>query len=495
MNKDEIRQKLRDNVLLFGKICMTNTFTLPSPPCHREWANLYHDKSIKLANVIAPRHHAKSSILAEAMPLHHIMFEDGRKVVVIVSKSLQHATDRLQAIKDVLDYSKEFRSIFGYWGRNSAIKWTEHMVQLKDGSVIVAKGTGQQIIGMKFGAQRPTFEVLDDPEDENNTRTKESMDKNLNILLKGMMPGVDAKKGRIFVIGTPQNELCMVERIKEMSNWENLHYDAIVNEDKKEVLWPELWPWHRLDATRQGYEDIGKTSVWYSEYRCKIIGDEDQLFKPAYIHWWRGELIFEENYPLLEIQAIDGQTFDKPKKIAVNVGMGVDPASSTLQHADYSTVVPVAMDANDRRFVLPYFRKRVPPMQLADGIVKWYTKYKPSRTKIETTGYQEMLRDYLRNLEGVHIPGLERKIQPRSSKSARLETMQPFFSRGKVFLHEGQEEMRSELLMYPRGKHDDLLDGLYYAMMGLYSPDHGYKDSVLTNIWRQVSRRNKWKAV
>jgi len=30
--------------------------------------------------------------------------------------------------------------------------------------------------------------------------------------------------------------------------------------------------------------------------------------------------------------------------------------------------------------------------------------------------------------------------------------------------------LEDELLMYPRGKHDDLLDGLYYALKGAYRP-------------------------
>ena len=31
--------------------------------------------------------------------------------------------------------------------------------------------------------------------------------------------------------------------------------------------------------------------------------------------------------------------------------------------------------------------------------------------------------------------------------------------------------------MYPRGKHDDLLDGLYYGMKGAYKPDHSGTES------------------
>ena len=34
------------------------------------------------------------------------------------------------------------------------------------------------------------------------------------------------------------------------------------------------------------------------------------------------------------------------------------------------------------------------------------------------------------------------------------------------------QELKDELLLYPRGKHDDLLDGLYYATKKIYQPFH-----------------------
>jgi hypothetical protein len=39
-----------------------------------------------------------------------------------------------------------------------------------------------------------------------------------------------------------------------------------------------------------------------------------------------------------------------------------------------------------------------------------------------------------------------------------------------MFITNSMSELEDELLMYPRGKHDDLLDGLYYAMKGSYKP-------------------------
>jgi predicted phage terminase large subunit-like protein len=159
--------------------------------------------------------------------------------------------------------------------------------------------------------------------------------------------------------------------------------------------------------------------------------------------------------------------------------MGVDPASSTKRTADYSTVVSIAVDNKNNKYILPYFRKRSTPMNLADSIIKQFKKYKPVKTRIESVGYQEMLREYLRQRsedEGLFISGLEIKESPRTSKSSRLETLEPHFAQGKVYITPNMDELKGELLLYPRGKNDDLLDGLFYAMKGNYIPYHSSGD-------------------
>lgn len=159
--------------------------------------------------------------------------------------------------------------------------------------------------------------------------------------------------------------------------------------------------------------------------------------------------------------------------------MGVDPASSTKRTADYSTVVSVAIDKHNNKYVLPYFRKRSTPMNLADSIIKQFKKYKPTKTRIESVGYQEMLREYLRQQseeQGLFISGLEIKENPRTSKSSRLETLEPHFAQGKMYITPNMPDLKNELLLYPRSKHDDLLDGLFYAMKGNYVPYHSTND-------------------
>ena len=461
-------------MILFGKVVMPNMFSVESPDFHYDIAKTLMNRSHKQINIIAPRGHAKSSIVGGVYPLYHIMFDKGPKLIVLVSRTQDHAVKLLGTIKDVLDFSPQFRQLFGYWGMNSAKSWAKTEVQLKDGSMIICKGTGQQLRGIKHGNQRPTLIVVDDPEDENNTKTSEAMEGNLRWLLQSAIPSLDPQKGRIAIIGTPIHQRCIVETLKEMSGWKNFLFKPDLDNDI--ALWEDWQPVKKLQQKKKELESIGRVSVFYREYLCEIVGDEDQLFKEEYIRNYSGKLVHEDGKAYLQMETLEGEKNEDIR--AVNVFMGVDPASSTAQTADYSTIVTIAIDKDGNRFVLPYYRQRATPMNLAEAILNQFKIYKPNKTRIESVGYQEMLREYVKKRceeENIFISGLEIKERPRNSKSSRLETLQPYFAQGKFYIRKDMIELRDELLLYPRGKHDDLLDGMFYANKGIYSPFH--KDS------------------
>jgi len=476
LTRQEALQKLKGDPFLFGKIALPTMMSVPTPPFHREIMDNLLDHTNRKLNIIAPRGHAKSSLVAALYVLYHLFFEKGPHFVVLVSKTEGHANRLLQTIKNALDFSLGLRSVVGYWGEHTARKWSNNEVILKNNDILITRGTGQQVIGLKHNDQRPTLVILDDPEDLTNTKTEESMEYNLRWLLSSLVPTVDALRGRVIVIGTPQHQLCIVETLREMSGWKTLKYSAI--QEDGTALWPELWPLHRLTEERESLDSIGRISVFYREYMCEIVGDDEQLFRQEHIQYWDGTLNIgrtdEEHY--ISFKKIGDQTFDTPLKKAVFVFMGIDPASSTKQAADYSAIVPVAVDSEGNRYILPYFRDRVTPLGLAEKIIEFYEKYKPVKVRIESVGYQEMLREYLRaeaERRNMYIPGLEVKENPRTKKSARLESLQPYFYQKKVFLpSRGANSLMEELLVYPRGKHDDLLDAMYYAFKRNYVPWH-----------------------
>jgi len=464
-HKQYIQDKLSKNMIMFGRVVMSNMFSAASPDFHYKIAESLVDDSQKQVNIIAPRGHAKSSIVGGVYPLFHIMNDSGAKLIVLVSRTQDHAIKLLGTIKDTIEYSETFRQIYGYWGQHSAKQWSKTEIELKDGSMIICKGTGQQLRGIKVGSQRPTLIIVDDPEDENNTKTAEAMEQNLRWLLQSAVPSLDPQKGKIIVIGTPQHQRCLVEILKQMEGWVNMHFSPDL--DNKKALWEEWQPINKLLQKKKELESIGRSSVFYREYMCQIVGDEDQLFQQSYIQY--------HNYTLKIDNADNHYLTDGEKEIPVNVFMGVDPASSVRKTADYSVIMPVAVDENNNRYILQYYRQRATPMQLAESIIEYFKLFKPVKVRVESVGYQEMLREYLRQRcdeEKIFISGLEIKENPRTSKSSRLETMQPYFAQKKMFMLKSMEELKDELLLYPRGKHDDLLDGLFYAMKKCFVPHH-----------------------
>jgi len=477
VHPDEIKRELSGQLLLFGKTLRPKTHWAPVTPIHKKVEQMLLHGSNK-NNIILPRGMAKSVIVGEEYPLYHTFMEDiGQpKLTVIVSKTQSHSINRLSAIKDTISYSYAFKAIFGHWGEYTAKSWRLDEIILKDGSVIIAKGMGQPIRGLNFpGGIRPTLIVLDDPEDENNTKTSEAMENNLLWFLKGAMYALDTRFGKAAVIGTPLHQKCLVKTLEEMEGWDTLTA-KFLNEDAAGnlySLWPEVKSVEALLEEKKEADSIGRLSIFYAERQCEVIGDEDQLFRPEDIKYYEGnwERKGEESY--LIVISLNEKELKEPMKLKVFIFIGVDPASSVKQRADFSTIVPIAVDYKRRIFVLPYFRKRVKPMELGQNVINYAIKYKPNKMRIESVGYQEMLREYVKKemaKRKIHIPGLEIKENPRNKKSARLETMQPLFAQGKVYILKNMTELEDELLLYPRGSHDDLLDGIFYAQKKHYAP-------------------------
>lgn len=468
-------QDIKYDPVLMGNVCFPSVFKLNSAEFHREICDAYLDRTHNKHVFIAPRGHAKSTILAGIIPLHHIMYDEGQKTILLISKTQSHAIRLLNDIKFLLDNFPDFNALYGDWGTHTFIRDTRHEVVLKDGTTIICAGTGQHIRGLKKDFQRPTLIIFDDPEDENNTKTAEAMEANLNYLLKGMVHALDRKRGRVLVIGTPLHERCMVYTLRDMPDWNALHYSAEADPENEVALWPEHMSWEELMEEKANYEANSRLSVYYQELCCKIIADEQRLFRPEYINYYEGGLEWRGKYPFLNVQQVNryGEKIGEKQRVPVAIYTGIDPATSTSSTADWFVIFHIAIDHRGRYFILPYVRDRLPPSQAIDRIVAEYKKFKSRRVSIETSGQQETFRDILRMRDDVHIPGLSRKHNPSDKKEKRhLELLEPALRDGKVYFRRGMKELIDEMMMHPKGRHDDLLDGMYYAFLHARQPYH-----------------------
>ena len=120
-----MKEKFKGNLLLFGKIISNKAFYREFAPVHFEIADALMNKDINRLNIIVPRGIAKTTIAGHIYPLYHLFVEDRHKdrpkAVQIISKTQGHSVKCLSSIKNILEYSVNFRSLFGYQDRKSVV--------------------------------------------------------------------------------------------------------------------------------------------------------------------------------------------------------------------------------------------------------------------------------------------------------------------------------------------------------------------------------------
>ena len=102
------------------------------------------------------------------------------------------------------------------------------------------------------------------------------------------------------------------------------------------------------------------------------------------------------------------------------------------------------------------------PSSVISSIFDHHRVYKPVKVIIEGIGYQRTLKHWLelkqRKLNQYFY--IEVIKSHTLSKADRVRGLQPFFAAHKVFLKPGMDELERELLAFPKGAHDDVVDTL-----------------------------------
>lgn len=182
-----------------------------------------------------------------------------------------------------------------------------------------------------------------------------------------------------------------------------------------------------------------------------------------------GSYLFANQY-LNEVIPADLQTFKKAwfnyhseiPKNSLNF-IFVDPAISQADTADYTGVVVVAVDHEKHWYVRAAKRYRVTPTQLISLIFELNTRFNPAIIGIEEVAFQKSLLYFLdeeMRRRNILLPIKGIKPPTDKTKQMRILSLVPRLEWGHLTLNAGLTDLELELLQFPRGAHDDLIDAL-----------------------------------
>jgi predicted phage terminase large subunit-like protein len=147
------------------------------------------------------------------------------------------------------------------------------------------------------------------------------------------------------------------------------------------------------------------------------------------------------------------------------ITMGVDLAISTRDTADYTAIVVMGR-TNDRTYILDAHHTRAGFHDVVQYIQTTANKWQPNVVAIETVQYQAAVVQEL--LRRTTLP--VRSVRPDKDKITRFLPLQARYEQALIWHTANLQDYENELLSFPSGAHDDLVDAAAYAFQALQKP-------------------------
>lgn len=440
MSDDDVRasiiKRLDGDRRLAHSVLFKHRHTHPDAPFHGPMVDDIHSAIARLL-MMAFRGAAKSTKIEEAMTIMCLLadFNNG----LIIGESYDRACERLSTIKHELETNEHILEVFG------AMKgpiWTENKIVLANDVCVQALGSGQSLRGTKHNRNRPDFAFLDDVEDEAAVDSKEARAKMLRWFFRVVIPGLDSTKYRIRVAATPMHVESLPMRLKASKDWVTRIYpiEYVDAEGNRRSSWPEREPLEQIDARKKSFEEQGDMIGYVQEYMCEAEAEAERVF---HAHMIRNE------------------TIDRTWQATYAM---IDPARTTNQATSATTGIVVWSWVKSRMVVWEASGKFLKPDEIVDEIFRINHTYNPVWIGVERDGLEEWL------MQPIRQEGLKRMVMPpvksMSAPKGKLEFikgLQPFYNAGEV-IHAGPcEDLRTQLLSFPRGR-IDVPNALAYAL-------------------------------
>lgn len=219
--------------------------------------------------------------------------------------------------------------------------------------------------------------------------------------------------------------------------WRVIEYPALATEttekrDAGQALWPEQFDRDKLESIRKAVAPRD----WFALYQQTPTGEAAQEFHREWFRYW-------DNLP----QDLEFLTV-------------VDPAFKKKKTSDYSVVMTVGVKGNNR-YIVDYTRGKYAPDELIGHIITHLKKWNPKSVGVEAYAAQTVIGFYLQEkMNEQNITVQYQEILQKGDKATKIRRLINPWRDGKIYHHRTMIELEEELLAFPVGTHDDIIDSI-----------------------------------
>jgi predicted phage terminase large subunit-like protein len=359
-----------------------------------------------------------------------------------------NACKKLQAVKQIFEKNDLFRALFPEILPTAKERWSSNCLTVRRNNAhpegtFEAAGTGTAVTSRHYDLIIEDDTVAPEKDALSGVMqqpTQLEIEKAIGWHRLAMPLQLHPTKSQRVVVGTRWAERDLIAWVLQ-NEPQYVPITRKARENGKVV-------WDRFDE--KALEQIEKALGPYmfgALYMNEPTSAINQTFRREWIHYFEG-------------------LGDEDKRYMVNC-TSVDPAPSDTEGSsdpDYNIVLTTGINPRTGNiYVRHYTRARMNPGELIAAILEHQGLYKPVVVKIEAIAYQRTIGYWLKRRRETlnrRFYVEEVKTYGNRSKVDRIRALQPYFADGLIFIRSHMGDLERELLSFPRGAHDDILDAL-----------------------------------
>ena len=398
---------------------------------------------------VAPRGSGKSTWLFLALPLWAAAHAC-RKFIAAFADSAAQAEMHLATFKHELDTNKllrlDYPELCAPARRPTGTVQADRagMLVTKAGFTFAARGVDAATLGMKVGEKRPDLLILDDIEPSASNYSAYQKDKRLATLVDAILPlNVYARvvlSGTVTMPGSIVHDLVKTRTLpgETPEEWVTAerftchYFPAILDngDGTERSIWSAKWPLDYLEEIRHT-----------RSFRLNMMNDPMAA---------DGEYWTDTDFTIGAVPALTHQV------------LSIDPAVTSKAKSDYTALAVVGYSASEKRCVVrAAWHVRIQPGgPLRDRVLAILDLFPDTvGVVVETNQGGDA---WLALLHGLPVP--IRTVHQKEPKEVRAARLLNHYQRGRVWHERHLAAVEEEMVAFPKGPHDDLVDAVGTAV-------------------------------